>query len=82
MYYDIGAYDMLYSEFKEMVRKAWCEKFNHLCIDLTKKNEGNYCIFNGSETTYNDCICESEAFYKHMTLTSKILKKVFLDLLI
>ena len=35
MYYDIGAYDMNYSEFKEMCHEAWDEKFNYLCIDIT-----------------------------------------------
>ena len=46
-YYDIGAYDMKYDEFKEMCHKAWDEKYNYFCIDMTKsKNEGKYCIFN------------------------------------
>ena len=63
MYYDIGAYDMKYDEFKEMCHKAWDEKYNYLCIDMTKnKNEGKYRIFNESKTTYIDCICESKAF--------------------
>ena len=63
MYYDIGAYDMNYNEFKEMCHKAWDEKFNYLCIDMTKnKNEGKYRIFNESKTTYIECICETEAF--------------------
>ena len=64
MYYDIGAYDMNYDEFKEMCHKAWDEKYNYLCIDMTKnKNEGKYRIFNESKPTYIDCICETEAFY-------------------
>ena len=63
MYYDIGAYDMKYDEFKEMCHKAWDEKYNYLCIDITKnKNEGKYRIFNESKTTYIDCICETEPF--------------------
>ena len=63
MYYDIGAYDMKYDEVKEMCHKAWDEKYNYLCIDMTKnKNEGKYCIFNESKTTYIDCICETEPF--------------------
>ena len=63
MYYDIGAYDMKYDEFKEMCHKAWDEKCNYLCIDITKnKNEGKYRIFNESKTTYIDCICETEPF--------------------
>ena len=37
MYYDIGAYDMNYDEFKQMCHKAWDEKYNYLCIDITKK---------------------------------------------
>ena len=63
MYYDIGAYDMKYDEFKEMCHKAWDENYNYLCIDMTKnKNEGKYCIFNESKTTYIECICETEVF--------------------
>ena len=63
MYYDIGAYDMKYDEFKEMCHKAWDEKYNYLCIDMTKnKNEGKYRIFNESKTIYIDCNPESEPF--------------------
>ena len=63
MYYDIGAYDMKYDEFKQMCHKAWDERFNYLCIDMTKnKNEGKYRIFNESKTTYIDCIPETELF--------------------
>ena len=63
MYYDIGAYDMNYDEFKQMCHKAWDERFNYLCIDMTKnENEGKYRIFNESKTTYFECIPESEAF--------------------
>ena len=43
--------------------KAWDEKCNYLCIDMTKnKNEGKYRIFNENKTTYIDCIPESEPF--------------------
>ena len=63
MYYDLGAYDMKYDEFKEMSHKAWSENFNYLCFDMTKnKNEGKYRIFNESKNTYIECICETEAF--------------------
>ena len=63
MYYDIGAYDMKYEELKLMCRKACDEKYNYLCIDMTKnKNGGKYRIFNESKTTYFDCIPESEPF--------------------
>ena len=62
-YYDIGAYDMNYDEFKQMCHKAWDEIFNYLCIDMTKnKNEGKYRIFNESKTTYIECVPETEAF--------------------
>ena len=63
MYYDMGAYDMKYDEFKEMCHKAWDEKYNYLCIDMTKNiNERNNRIFNESKPTYIDCICETEPF--------------------
>ena len=63
MYYDVGAYDMKYNEFKEMCHKAWDEKNNYLCIDMTKnKNEGKYQIFNESKPTYIEYICETEPF--------------------
>ena len=41
MYYDIGAYDMNYDEFKQMCHKTWDEKYNYLCIDMTKKMKVN-----------------------------------------
>ena len=63
MYYDIGAYDMKYDEFKEMCHKAWSERFNYLCIDMTKnRNGGKTRIFNESKTTYIQCIPETEPF--------------------
>ena len=52
VYYDIGAFDMLYDELKEMCRVAWSEKFYYLGVDKTKKkNEGKYRIFNESKNT-------------------------------
>ena len=52
MYYDIGAYDMIHDDFKDMRHKAWDERFKYLCIDMTKnKNEGKYRIFNESKPT-------------------------------
>ena len=63
MYEDIGAYDLLFSEFKEMVRKARREKLKYLKIDMTRnKKEGKNRFFSESKNTYNACICESEAF--------------------
>ena len=59
-YYDIGGYDMLYSEFKVMCHEGWSERFNFLYIDvLENKNEGKYRPCNESKTTYFDCIPES-----------------------
>ena len=47
MYYDIGAYDMKYDELKEMCDKAWSERFNYLCFDMSRnKDEGEYRISN------------------------------------
>ena len=63
MYKDNGGYDMKYDEFKEMCRKAWSEKFNYLCIDMTKnKNEGIYRILNENNNTYIDYNCKTEVF--------------------
>ena len=63
LYQDIGVFDMKYDEFKEMCRVAWSEKFNYLCIDMTKnKNEGKYRFFNESKTTINEGIHEIEPF--------------------
>ena len=63
MFYDIGAYDMLFSEFREMCKESWSEKFNYLCSGLTKnKNEVKYRIFNESKDTYIECIPKSEPF--------------------
>ena len=63
MFRDIGAYNMNYSEFKKMCRKAWCEKFNYLYIDLTRdKEEVIYRLLNESKNTYIECKPESETF--------------------
>ena len=63
MYYDMGAFEMLYDVYKEMCRVAWREKFNYLCIDMSKNsNDGKNRIFNESKNTYIECICEIEAF--------------------
>ena len=63
MYYDIGAFDMIYDEFKEMCRVAWSERFNYICIDMNKnKNDGKYRIFNESKNTFFYCFPETELF--------------------
>ena len=64
MYKVIGSYDMKYDDSKEMCRKAWREKFNYLCRDMTKnENDGKYSIFNESKNNYIEHIAQSEAFY-------------------
>ena len=63
MYYDIGANDMNYDEFKQMCHKASDERFNYLCTDMAKiKNEGKCRIFNESKPTYIECIPKTEPF--------------------
>ena len=52
---------MLYLEFREMCHKAWSQKLEYLCIDISKnKKEGHYRIFNERKNTYTECIPESE----------------------
>ena len=36
MYKDIGGYDKSCYEFKDMCREAWSERFNYLCIFMSK----------------------------------------------
>ena len=63
VYYDYGAYDMKYDEFKEMCHKAWSGRFIYLCIDMPKyRDNGKNRIFNESKTTYIDCIPETNPF--------------------
>ena len=54
---------MKYYEFKEMCRGAYSEKFNFLCIDMSKdRNEDKYRFFDENKNTFIECICESEPF--------------------
>ena len=54
MYYDTGAYDMLYAEFKELCHKTWSERLNYVSIDVTEnKNEGKFFMFNENKNTLN-----------------------------
>ena len=62
MYYDIGAYDMKFDEFRERCLRAWREKINYLCIDLSEKNEGKNRIFNENRNTYIECFCKTPHF--------------------
>ena len=73
MYYDIGAYDMIYDEFKIICHKTWSEKLNYLCIDMIKGRDGCiYRIFNESKTTYIECTLQNEPFQKHMVVIHTI----------
>ena len=46
-----------------MCHKAWDERFNYLCIDMTQnKNDGNYRIFSESKTIYFECIPKTNPF--------------------
>ena len=63
MYYDIGAFDVIYDEFMKRCRVAWSEKYNYLCIDMAKnKNECKQRIFNERKNTYIECVPETEHF--------------------
>ena len=62
MYFDIGADDILYSEFTEMCHKAWSQYY--FCIDMTtNKDDGKYPTFNESKTTYIESVPKIEPFY-------------------
>ena len=64
MYYDIGAYDMLYSEFRGLCREALSKKLNFFFIDVTKKkNEGKNCILIENKNTCIECAPETEDFH-------------------
>ena len=63
MYKDIGGYDMAYWEYTEMCREAWSERFNYLCIDITKnKNEVKYRILNESKSLHLERFPEKNPF--------------------
>ena len=63
MYHDFGGYDINYDEFKKMCHKAWSERFNYICTDMTEsKTEGVYRIFNESKTTFIECNPETMPF--------------------
>ena len=68
---EIGGYDMKHAEFRELCRKAWSQKFTHLCNDMIKnKNEVEHRILKESKNTYIGCICESELFIKLNVVSS------------
>ena len=71
MYYEIGGYVMRYSEFEEMCHKAWSERFNYLCIDMTKNvNEGKYRNFNESKPHILNILLKVSLFNKINVVSS------------
>ena len=52
MYKDIGRQDMTYCEVKEVCREAWSERFNYLCIDMTKNKMKVKVVFSMKSETY------------------------------
>ena len=66
------------NEFKEMGHKAWSEKFNYLCIDMTKnKNGSKYRIFNESKNTYIECVPQNERFFEKKCCIQLKIEKIW-----
>ena len=54
---------MNYDEIKETCRVDWSEKFNYLCVDMSKnKDDAKYRSFNERKNTYIECVPETEPF--------------------
>ena len=64
MYQAIGAFDMIYDEFKEMCRVAWSEKFTYVCIDMTKKMKVNI-VFSTKAKTHILNVFVKVKLFKH-----------------
>ena len=63
IYRDVAGYDMNFDEFKDLCRKSWEEDYNCLYIDRSKKrDQGIYCICNGSKRTYMEAIPQTNPF--------------------
>ena len=63
IYRDVAGFDMNYDEFKELCRESWEEDYNYLCIDRSKKrDQGRYCICNGSKKTYIEAMPQTKPF--------------------
>ena len=62
-YRDVGGYDMSYDEHKQLCERPWEEDYNYLCIDGSKKrDQGRYCICDGSENFYIEGTPETKPF--------------------
>ena len=63
IYRDVGGFDMIHDEFKEICRKTLEEEFNYLCIDRSrKKDQGRYCFHNESKIIYTLCASQTTPF--------------------
>ena len=65
MYQDIGAFDMIYDEFKEICRVAGGEKFNYPCIDMTKKIKVNIVLSMKAKPHLLNAFLKLNLFKKH-----------------
>ena len=65
MYHDIGPFDMIFDEFKEMCRVAWSEKFNYLYIDMTKKKMKVNIVFSTKAKTHILNVFAKLKLFKH-----------------
>ena len=72
MYYDIGAFDMNYDDFKEMCHKAWDERFNYLCIDMTKSKMKVNIVFSTKVKPHKLIVLRKQSLFKDI----KIFKQV------
>ena len=71
MYKDIWCYDMKTPEFKEMCRKAWSEKLNYLCIDLTKYKMEVNIVFSIETKTHILNAFPKVKFFSFLNVVSK-----------
>ena len=77
MYYDIGACDMKYDEFKEMCHKAWSEKINYLCIDMTKKKMKVNIVFSMKTKTRISNVFVKTNFFNKINIVSNLKQRRF-----
>ena len=72
MYKDIGGYDMKYDEFTEMCHKAWSERYNYLCTDMTKKMKLNIVFSMKAKTHLLNAIPKVNLFNKIFPIKDRI----------
>ena len=71
----ISEHDMKYDEFKERCHKAWSEKYNYLCIDMSKsKNKGNIVFSMKVKPDIYFLLYRKWTFWKHITLICVTIK--------